>query len=187
MTERLLRRLGLNRFFQLFTLSDESLEYFTCLFRKSKISKYMSSSQYPAHITNTQRHNAINEILQTTEFGKIDKGQVGLSRMLKEDIVYSAYPLHDGELDSSKPLFNDTSDVDKLETTPRQRLYNTWAKYSLWYKNQPLDKIREYYGEKIGLYFAWLGAYTTWLIVPSIVGILVFLFNLMNRNQETTV
>ena len=55
--------------------------------------RYIPSSQYPAYISNTQRHNAINEILQTAEFGRINKGQVGLNRMLKEEILYSAYAL----------------------------------------------------------------------------------------------
>ncbi len=33
-----------------------------------------------------------------------------------------------------------------------------------------LDAIRDYFGVKIGLYFAWLGFYTFMLILPSIVG-----------------
>jgi hypothetical protein len=36
---------------------------------------------------------------------------------------------------------------------------------------QPLAMIREYFGEKIGLYFAWLGYYTYWLTVPAAMGI----------------
>ena len=33
-----------------------------------------------------------------------------------------------------------------------------------------LDKISEYFGLKIGLYFAWLGHYTTALTVPALLG-----------------
>lgn len=36
--------------------------------------------------------------------------------------------------------------------------------------DQPIDEIRDYFGEKIGLYFEFLGHYTTWLLPLSIVG-----------------
>lgn len=39
---------------------------------------------------------------------------------------------------------------------------------------QPLNFIREYYGAKFGFYFAWLIHYTGMLIIPSIVGIIIF-------------
>lgn len=36
--------------------------------------------------------------------------------------------------------------------------------------------LRKYFGEKIGLYFAWLGVYTQMLIPASLVGVFVFLY-----------
>lgn len=37
---------------------------------------------------------------------------------------------------------------------------------------------RKYFGEQIGLYFAWLGVYTQLLIPPSVLGIIVFLYGI---------
>lgn len=44
------------------------------------------------------------------------------------------------------------------------------------YKRQPLWLIRRYFGEKVALYFAWLGFYTKCLYAPAIVGLLCFMY-----------
>lgn len=98
---------------------------------------------------------------------------MGINRLLNDKVFINAYPLHDGDVQST----NVDRQVDD-DLNPRAVLYSTWAQYSNWYKNQPLELIRLYLGEKIGLYFAWLGAYTTWLILPAVVGLFVFLINL---------
>jgi len=38
---------------------------------------------------------------------------------------------------------------------------------------------RKYFGEKIAIYFAWLGLYTTMLIPASIFGVAAFLYGLI--------
>ena len=35
---------------------------------------------------------------------------------------------------------------------------------------------RKYFGDKVGMYFAWLGFYTSMLILPAIVGVVVFVY-----------
>ncbi|KAL3228037.1 hypothetical protein MRX96_003967 [Rhipicephalus microplus] len=66
----------------------------------------------------------------------------------------------------------------------RQVLYEYWARWSCWYKYQPLDHIREYFGEKIGIYFAWLGFYTGWLLPAAAVGFLVFLNEVCSSDKK---
>jgi hypothetical protein len=43
------------------------------------------------------------------------------------------------------------------------------------------DKIRQYFGVKIGMYFAFLGHYTMWLTLPSVLGVSIWL--LQGTNQ----
>ena len=42
----------------------------------------------------------------------------------------------------------------------RGKLIDEWGQFKKWYKFQPLDAIRKYFGVKIGIYFAWLGFFT---------------------------
>uniref|UniRef100_A0A8C4DK01 Anoctamin n=1 Tax=Dicentrarchus labrax TaxID=13489 RepID=A0A8C4DK01_DICLA len=69
-------------------------------------------------------------------------------------------------------------------------LHEEWANYGVMHKYQPVDLIRKYFGEQIGLYFAWLGVYTQLLIPPSVLGIIVFLYGILTvdanvPSQET--
>lgn len=59
----------------------------------------------------------------------------------------------------------------------RYLLYNEWTAITKWYRYQPLDYVKEYFGVKIGLYFAWLGFYTHMLLPAAIVGVICFLYS----------
>uniref|UniRef100_A0A8B9IMU6 Anoctamin n=1 Tax=Anser cygnoides TaxID=8845 RepID=A0A8B9IMU6_ANSCY len=79
--------------------------------------------------------------------------------LIANNVYDAAYPLHD-------------------------LLYQEWARYGVFYKFQPIDLIRKYFGEKIGLYFAWLGLYTEFLIPSSVVGIFVFLYGCITIESD---
>lgn len=58
----------------------------------------------------------------------------------------------------------------------RDALFCEWAAFRKLLNFQPLDAVRDYFGVKVALYFAWLGFYTNMLVVPSIVGVICFLY-----------
>ena len=49
---------------------------------------------------------------------------------------------------------------------------------------QPLDGIAEYYGEGVGFLYAYMAFYTRWLITPSVLGVVVFAFQLKDRTLD---
>nr|XP_004654301.1 anoctamin-1 isoform X1 [Jaculus jaculus] len=110
------------------------------------------------------RSTIVYEILKRTTCTKA-KYSMGITSLLANGVYSAAYPLHDGDYEGENVEFND-----------RKLLYEEWASYGVFYKYQPIDLVRKYFGEKIGLYFAWLGAYTQMLIPASIVGVIVFLY-----------
>uniref|UniRef100_A0A8C4ZLP7 Anoctamin n=1 Tax=Gadus morhua TaxID=8049 RepID=A0A8C4ZLP7_GADMO len=98
----------------------------------------------------------------------------GITSLLARDVYDSAFPLHDV---SSNLLISCL-------------LHEEWANYGVMHKYQPVDLIRKYFGEQIGLYFAWLGVYTQLLIPPSLLGIVVFVYGILTvdtnvPSQET--
>ncbi|XP_055789341.1 anoctamin-1-like isoform X1 [Salvelinus fontinalis] len=110
------------------------------------------------------RASIVFEVLKRTKCTKA-KYSMGFTSLLGSGVYTDAYPLHDGDLDG-----------ENVEPNDRKLLYEEWASYSVFYKYQPIGLVRKYFGEKIGLYFAWLGLYTQMLIPASIVGVIVFLY-----------
>ncbi|CAF1302502.1 unnamed protein product, partial [Didymodactylos carnosus] len=158
-------------------------DLYHCLFQSSKQDKFLGNDRFPVHFSNTQRSLIVHEILQTTPFGRTEKGEIGIDRLIRERVFQAAYPLHEGDYKFSPT----ETRTPQEENNPRRILYDTWARYRIWYKSQPLDLIREYFGEKISMYFAWLGLYTAWLLPASIVGILVFLFGFIYVSNNVPV
>uniref|UniRef100_A0A3B4G238 Anoctamin n=2 Tax=Haplochromini TaxID=319058 RepID=A0A3B4G238_9CICH len=159
------------------SVPNRPLDYYTCAFRKSKMS-FLGWEDHDTYFTNTQRHRVVYEILARTAYGKRKKAEVGVDRLLNEGAYTAAFPLHEGPFQLPK------HEVRPDELNQRQVLYYYWARWCKWYKYQPLDHIREYFGEKIALYFAWL-FYTAWLLPAAVVGTLVFVSGVMSMGTNT--
>ncbi|XP_061424139.1 anoctamin-7 isoform X1 [Lethenteron reissneri] len=177
-SERLLGRLKIPNIMQE-DVPNRPLGYYTCQFRKSKLSRFLGSENHDTYFTNTQRQRIMYEILARTAYGKRKRAEIGIDRLLSEDVYSAAFPLHEGVFE--KP--NHATSPEQLN--PRQILFLYWARWGCWYKYQPLDHIRSYFGEKIAIYFSWLGFYTGWLLPAAVVGTLVFLTGLMSMSTNT--
>uniref|UniRef100_A0A8C1MFY2 Anoctamin n=1 Tax=Cyprinus carpio TaxID=7962 RepID=A0A8C1MFY2_CYPCA len=112
--------------------------------------------------SNAIRGRIVYEILRRTACTQTCQ-TMGISSLLAKGVYDSAFPLHDVSI-----VMNDICVL--------QMLHEEWANYGACYKYQPMDLIRKYFGEKIGLYFAWLGVYTQLLIPASALGVAVFLY-----------
>ncbi|KAM3609876.1 uncharacterized protein V6R79_021711 [Siganus canaliculatus] len=129
---------------------------------------------------NATRSRIVAEIISRTTCRHTCQ-TTGINSLLARGVYDSAFPLHDGSF---------TRRGGKDQRNDRQVLHEEWANYGVMYKYQPVDLIRKYFGEQIGLYFAWLGVYTQLLIPPSVLGIIVFLYGIFTvdtnvPSQET--
>ncbi|XP_055692726.1 anoctamin-4 [Lutzomyia longipalpis] len=123
--------------------------------------------------TSAQRSSIVMQILMRTRYDDTEK--VGIRRLLNDGTYLACFPLHEGRYDtphSSGVIFD------------RRLLYLEWARPSKWYKRQPLCLVRKYFGDKIALYFCWLGFYTEMLVYPAVVGFLCFLYGLASMESE---
>ncbi|XP_069012653.1 anoctamin-2b [Embiotoca jacksoni] len=132
-------------------------------FSRDKLHLYNITSK-ETFFDNATRGRIVYEILRRTACARTCQ-TIGISALIAKDVYDAAFPLHDGD-------YKVIGHLD--ERNDRQVLLEEWARYSAFYKYQPVDLVRKYFGEKIGLYFAWLGVYTQLLIPASIVGIIVF-------------
>ncbi|XP_013418581.1 anoctamin-7 [Lingula anatina] len=111
-----------------------------------------------------------------------------LPYLLHKKIYTDAFIIHDESVDDpenpsnknkSKPCSSCCEEefVNPVgfDMDPRWTLNHTWTRV---FKYQPLWKIRNYFGEKIALYFAWSGLLITSLWMPTLFGLSIFFYGL---------
>uniref|UniRef100_A0A5S6QAG6 Anoctamin n=1 Tax=Trichuris muris TaxID=70415 RepID=A0A5S6QAG6_TRIMR len=151
----------------------ENRHYFTALFRRDKLDQFMIENQ-ETFFTSAQRSYMVFDILARTEFDVQRRTDCGILRLLNAGTYCAAYPLHEGP---------HVSECDK-PLSDRQELFRRWANIKRWWDYQPYDLIRRYFGEKIALYFVWLGHYTVCLFPISILGILCVVYGFWTLNTD---
>ncbi|KAL0277448.1 UNVERIFIED_CONTAM: hypothetical protein PYX00_004720 [Menopon gallinae] len=125
---------------------------------------YLFDIDSPNFFTSTVKSCIIDFILERQRYTDNPSAvyDVGINQLLLDGVYAAAYPLHDGDYRRGNSL--------------RSKLYREWSTLKNWIKIQPIDQIKDYFGIKHALYFAWLGFYTHMLIPASIIGLLCFIY-----------
>ncbi|KAK1169163.1 anoctamin-6-like [Acipenser oxyrinchus oxyrinchus] len=170
-----------NCFTKLFSPSEDLIhpetEYFTAPFEKERISQFYTKDR-EQFFTPAMRSRIASYILTRADYETRDNvRRFGISKLLDSGVYKAAYPLHDCR-------FNVKSEDQKCPNE-RYLLYREWAHPRSFYKLQPLDLIRKYYGEKVGIYFAWLAFYTKMLAFAAVVGLGCFIFGYQTKEAST--
>ena len=143
---------------------------FTAPYSRDK--DYLFEEDEAKYFSPAAKSRIVEFIMQRARFLPVQEDEVafGLNRLVAEGVFYAGYPLHDGAIDTPG--------------SRRKLLSEEWASWSKMCKYQPLDGIRDYFGIKLGLYFAWFGFYTAWLIPPSLMGLVWLIHGLASISYD---
>jgi hypothetical protein len=124
-------------------------EYIYCEYRANRLDLISLYQKYDkTFFRGVDRLKIIYSILTAKSH---DGGcNLDIYKLMKDKCLVSFFPLH-----------------DHVELIP---LESSWLQVFQFPWNQPVTMVKDYFGEKIGLYFVWLGHYTTWLFFAAIVG-----------------
>eukprot|EP00055_Hartaetosiga_balthica_P000497 m.136725 g.136725 ORF g.136725 m.136725 type:complete len:948 (+) comp10869_c0_seq1:30-2873(+) len=150
-------------------VAEASGTEFNLEFKVSNFNKHISSDDPENFFTQAQELYLLSRMLQRRRYGPVEASnsynvRAGIHRLLHKKTYSKCFPLHD----------SDASSKGRIVGT-RSQLNNEWVAWKNWYRTQPMNKIRGYFGERTSFYFLWLGFYTRWLIAPAIAGLVIFI------------
>ncbi|XP_031798460.1 anoctamin-3 isoform X4 [Sarcophilus harrisii] len=154
----------------------EETDCYTAPFSRARMHHFTITNK-DTFFNNSTRSRIVHHVLQRTKY-EDGKTKMGINKLLNNGTYEASFPPHEGSYQSRHPIKTHGA------KNHRHLLYKRWACWGMWYKYQPLDLIRRYFGEKIGLYFAWLGWYTGMLIPAAFVGLFVFLYGVFTMHSS---
>lgn len=193
------------RFIEKYFVTDDEVDFVGAPFVMEKIHWFHCYEDPSQFFRPGLRSLLTHLILISTEYRdekeRSDEGDLqGLLHLLKEEVYIDSFILHN-DIDETEQKTNESiksseeknsSSDSKSETYgdsrySRRIISNAWL---VFWKFQPLWKIRNYFGEKVAFYFAWTGMLMTSLWIPTIFGIVIFCYglnlsyNVMNENSS---
>ncbi|CBY36706.1 unnamed protein product [Oikopleura dioica] len=167
---------------------EDPEDYFTAIYRHDLHDYFAKSRNEEDFFTDSQRIRMVANMLNTIKWEGKESRKIGIRAFLEneEGAILGYYPLHDGVY--NEPQFDDEEGADFVpKHSLRAYLNRNWSSWKNFYRAQPLDEIRDYYGEKIALYFGFLGFYTNSLIAFSFIGFIVMIYGLATFQSDTVV
>lgn len=153
-------------------IPEKDKRYITAFFSRNKMESFLMKDQ-DTFFSDNDRSRIVNFILQEAKFSP-EMEDFGIDRLINKGVYMDGYRLHDGPADGDRA---------QPPENERQRLRQDWASFRRWYKNQPLNAIKNYLGIRVALYFAWLGTYNFMLIFAAVVGLICFIGGLISINS----
>ncbi|XP_034385087.1 anoctamin-9-like isoform X4 [Cyclopterus lumpus] len=111
-------------------------------------------------VNQATRIRIVNFILHQTF---INTGE-NLEELLMKDVFETMFCLHEKKM--------------------QKKLKKEWARWSGLFTGQPVNDVKCYFGEKVALYYLWLGWYTKLLVPAAALGVVVFLYGLAFFNTN---
>ena len=74
--------------------------------------RFLGSDNHDSYFTTTQRSRIVWAILTTAAYGKRKHAEIGVERLLEEEVYVAAFPLHDVSCFNSVKFLN----VQKLDS-----------------------------------------------------------------------
>lgn len=146
---------------------DTKQRYVNAFFNQDKLDSFLVDDK-ETFFNDIDRTRMVARLLHCTHFSA-KSHDFGIDRLLYDQVYLAGYTLHEGKSDLPPNVSS---------ANPRQGLRYSWASFGQWFRFQPLNAIKEYFGVRVALYFAWLGLYNWSLVGASIVGLICFFVGL---------
>jgi hypothetical protein len=129
--------------------------------------RYKLTSTIDSPFRNIDRIKLINEIFRQPATGDVPGCGFELSRLQAKGCLLGYFPLHD--------------------MSAKISLERRWLAINTLPNQQPIEQIKDYFGEKIALYYGWIGVYTTFLGYASGAAIITYIWSAAEGRTDSEI